>query len=467
MATFKFDTLLANTKSSLASESFSALPPEYIFDRRDEAKKAEYEQFSSLPSIFNQNGDPAPGIVTTHDEFAIAFTRNEQIEKVEALLATRNEAAARKLFRLCSQSQWDYTQAKKELRRGKWREEVVPILYRPFDVRFTVYDRHVAVHRRERVSRHFLARWNVGLSIPRVCEIRRGWEHAFCTRLLIQHHTVSLKEVNYLLPLWLDGEWPDTEIGANIDPAIAASLTGSTGLAYRDRPAAQRTGWDGRGDLRADYGPQDLFDWIYAVLQSESYRTRYAQFLKSDFARVPLPQSMGLFRVLAGHGRELVELHLLESPKRDKFISTYTGPKSPEVGRVGWADGTVWIDAGKTSAREGQRAIKPGTIGFQGVPEQVWDFHIGGYQVCHKWLKDRKGRTLSNKDIAHYQKIVVALNETIRIMAEIDEVIEAHGGWPGAFHTASGPAEKRPALLRVAESSPPYDAGKGGEKRDL
>ena len=79
-------------------------------------------------------------------------------------------------------------------------------------------------------------------------------------------------------------------------------------------------------------------------------------------------------------------------------------------------------------------------IGFEGVPEEVWDFHIGGYQVCHKWLKDRKGRTLSGEDIEHYQKIVVALSETIRIMVEIDEVIEEHGGWPGAFLASDNPA---------------------------
>ena len=442
--TFKFDTLLANTTSSLASESFSALPPEYIFDRRDEDKKAEYEQFTSVPSIFSQNGDPAPGIVTTHDQFAISFTREEQIEKVEALLATRTEAEARELFRLCSQSQWNYGQAKQELRRGQWREEIVRILYRPFDVRFTVYNRHVAVHRRERVSRHFfLARGNIGLSIPRASEIKRGWEHAFCTRLLIQHHTVSLKEVNYLLPLWLVGEWPHTETRANIEPAVAASVTGLTGLAYRDRAAARRISWDGRGDFRTDYGPQDLFDWVYAVLHSESYRRRYAEFLKSDFARVPLPQSTGLFLTLAGHGRELVAFHLLESPRADEFITTYTGPRNPEVGRVGWSDGTVWLNAGKTNAREGQRATKPDTIGFEDVPEEVWDFHIGGYQVCHKWLKDRKGRTLSDEDVAHYQEIVVALNQTIRIMAEIDEVIEAHGGWPDAFQTGSEADEAR------------------------
>ena len=313
----------------------------------------------------------------------------------------------------------------------------MPILYRPFDLRFTVYNRYVAVHRRERVSRHFLDRRNIGLSIPRVSEIKRGWEHAFCTCLMIQHHTVSLKEVNYLFPLWLVGEWPDTAARANIDPAVAVGVTRSTGLAYRDRPPTRRPRWDGRGDLRAGYGPQDLFDWTYAVLHSASYRMRYAEFLKSDFARVPLPQSTTLFRTLAGRGRELVELHLLESLKRGKFNSAYAGPKDPEVGRVGWSDGTVWLDAGKTNARAGHRATDSGTIGFQRVPEDVWDFHIGGYQVCHKWLKDRKGRMLSDDDIAHYQKIVLALTQTIRIMGEIDEIIEDHGGWPAAFQTGS------------------------------
>lgn len=85
-----------------------------------------------------------------------------------------------------------------------------------------------------------------------------------------------------------------------------------------------------------------------------------------------------------------------------------------------WSNDTVWLD-------------KKQTVGFQGVPEAVWNFHIGGYQVCNKWLKDRKGRTLSDEDLTHYQEVMVALNETIRLMAEIYEVIEAHGGWPNAF----------------------------------
>jgi SOS-response transcriptional repressor LexA len=113
-------------------------------------------------------------------------------------------------------------------------------------------------------------------------------------------------------------------------------------------------------------------------------------------------------------------------------VTIYIGPKNPEVTRVGWSEDTVWLDAAAT--KKGQPAT-PGTIGFRGVPEAVWNFHIGGYQVCEKWLKDRKGRTLSQDDIAHYQKIVVALAETIRLMNEIDEVIQRHGGWPGAFQS--------------------------------
>jgi Type ISP C-terminal specificity domain len=64
------------------------------------------------------------------------------------------------------------------------------------------------------------------------------------------------------------------------------------------------------------------------------------------------------------------------------------------------------------------------------VPPGVWAFHVGGYQVCQKWLKDRKGRQLTYDDLTHYRHIVSALSETIRLMAEIDEAIENCGGWP-------------------------------------
>jgi predicted helicase len=166
---------------------------------------------------------------------------------------------------------------------------------------------------------------------------------------------------------------------------------------------------------------EDIFSYIYAILHSPGYRSRYADFFKTDFPRVPLPGNLKLFRSLSRLGGELLALHLLESPRLNTPLSTYIGSANPEVEKSSHARDTVWLD-------------KAQTRGFRGVPDDVWDFHIGGYQVCEKWLKDRKGHTLSKDDIVHYQKIVVALSETIRLMKEIDEVIENHGGWPGAFY---------------------------------
>ena len=172
----------------------------------------------------------------------------------------------------------------------------------------------------------------------------------------------------------------------------------------------------------ANLMPEDIFKYIYAVLHSPTYRTRYAEFLKIDFPRIPLTGSLELFHELSKLGGELVSLHLLESPKVNQFITQFTGegdnsiPKKPT-----YKDGAVWINANQR---------------FENVPEAVWNFHVGGYQVCEKWLKDRKGRRLSEDDIAHYQKIVVALNETIRLMQEIDAVIALHGDWPAAFQPA-------------------------------
>ena len=299
---------------------------------------------------------------------------------------------------------------------------------------------------------------NLGLALSRRVEVG-GFTHVFCTRGVIGHHSVSLKEVNYLFPLWLgtSNDAPNSLLEErrrkrpNLDPKFLRALADSLSLKTKERQAARGLNLE----------PEEVLAYIYAVFHSPRYRNGYEAQLKLDFARVPLPGNAGLFWELAEAGDELLALHLLESPKLDQFITAYAGPKNPGVGRVGWADGTVWLDAGKTNAREGHRATKPGTIGFHGVPEEVWDFHIGGYQVCHKWLKDRKGRTLSDEDIAHYQKIVVALNETIRIMGEIDEVIAEHGGWPDAFQTeaesdtaSEGMAKMVPFRPRTVEPAP-------------
>jgi predicted helicase len=228
--------------------------------------------------------------------------------------------------------------------------------------------------------RHMVAGDNIALVTTRSVEIGRGFEHAFCTRGLIQHHTVSIKEVNYLIPLYLypnpDGlQFSDqNERRCNYSPAFLKQL------AERLRLSQTASG------LPEGISPEEIFFYTYAVLHSPDYRRRYAEFLRIDFPRLPLTSNVKLFRSLAEFGEELGALHLLESPTLEKLLTDYSGPKNPDVEKVSYARKTVWLD-------------KAQTTGFKGLPDAAWNFHIGGYQVCEKWLKDRKGRKLSKTDI--------------------------------------------------------------------
>ena len=191
----------------------------------------------------------------------------------------------------------------------------------------------------------------------------------------------------------------------NLNPEFIKDISGKLGLTFIE---------GGRGDLNITFGPEDIFNYAYAVFHSPTYRSRYAEFLRIDFPRLPLTSDKGLFKKLAEKGAELVPLHLMESPALNNLITGYPITGSNEVDKVTYDEKTQRVRINKEQY-------------FEGVPQEVWNFHIGGYQVCQKWLKDRKGRTLSYDELTHYQKVVVALKETIRLMAEIDELIP---GWP-------------------------------------
>ena len=434
----KYDWLIANTASATPWERVAPRARFYLF-KPFASREEHYEEWTSVREVFQIGGT---GVITKRDALSIHFDP-ETAWSTLTTFARLSEQEARTHFNLPPDVRdWQFDWAQKDVRdSGPSRRCITPIIYRPFDRRFIYYtgqSRGFIGWPVVGVMGHMLAGENVGFITTRQTKDEWG---ALATSNIIAHKTCSAYDINTLFPLYLypgvgkaDGalfsRWSKGKDGRtpNLDSGFVAQLADTVDLRFVS---------DGCGDLRKAFGPEDVGAYIYAVFHSPGYRERYEAQLKLDFPRVPLPGSVDLFRRLAEVGHHLLALHLLESPKLGKPITTYTGPKNPEVGRVGWSNGTVWLDAGKTNAREGHRATKPGTICLRGVPEEVWDFHIGGYQVCHKWLKDRKGRTLSDEDVAHYQKIVVALNRTIRIMAKIDEVIEAHGGWPDAFHTGS------------------------------
>lgn len=429
----KADAML---RISLQREELTTLVPNepfWLFKPQAQAGRSDYENGWGLPLIFSPSGDPAPGIVTTHDEFAVSWSAKEAKAKVEALLATRNEAAARELFQLCTTDQWSYGDAKTGLADGAWKKKVVPLLYRPFDTRVTVYDSHVAVHRRERVTGHFLAGKNLGVSCTRATEIQGQFQHIFCTAQMTQHHTVSLKEVNYLFPLWLYREGHRT---ANFAPSFLNALQATLG--------AVPSNWRPE-DPAAPLHAEKIFNYLYAVLHSPVYRQRYAAFLRTDFPRIPIPASRAVFDALAQLGAQLVQWHLLEHPAAQAigggssllpagkgahprwfgtdFSLQKVGEKSKSLADLSGTDdqvGKVFINA---------------TSGFADVRQSVWQHTIGGYQVLHKWLDDRRkaGRSLSHDDITHWLRVYAALDATQTLMQQVDEAIEAHGGWPGAF----------------------------------
>ncbi|MFN4871954.1 MAG: type ISP restriction/modification enzyme [Pseudanabaena sp.] len=171
--------------------------------------------------------------------------------------------------------------------------------------------------------------------------------------------------------------------------------------------------------------PEAIFYYIYAIFHSPTYRTRYAEFLKIDFPRVPLTSSDQLFRKLGEYGEELVALHLMKSPKLYPSVLSDTPLTKGGRGDLQIIDkgGEFVVDAGHPKYTDGEVIINKKGDRFTGVPESVWEFYVGGYQVCHKWLKDRKGRQLSPEDLNHYQKIIVALSETMQIMNAIDAAI--------------------------------------------
>lgn len=457
----KLDFLIGEQSRISGQRKCPLLPPECFFYPVDSDLKGEWQAFEGLPSAMGENGDPAPGIVTTHDEYAISFTEGEQIEKVEWLIATPDEEAARERFQLCTQNQWNYAVAKRTLSREDWKLKLVPVAYRPFDQRFTVYNTHVAVHLRDRVMRHMQ-----GGDTPAILTARAGavigdpeWN------IVSASSTVS--EFNYFrrgghvaFPLWLKPSG-ERHRRPNIDRAWALGLGKALGLTYNDgiprgeqksfgpefqRPKAEQLGlldapWDGRGDLERTFGPRDLFDYIYAVLHSPGYRSRYAEFLKSDFPRIPTPKDRATFSALAPLGRALVALHLLR-PEEAPIL------KSPDIRFAG--TGEARVEKGYPDYMNGKVMINS-TRWFEDVPKATWEFRVGGYQVCEKWLKDRAGkggknpgpgRVLTEDDILHYRRVVVALSETRRLMAEIEEEIDQHGGWPDAFVSVSSGAVK-------------------------
>jgi predicted helicase len=383
----------------------------------------EYNEALPVTGIFPTGSN---GVQTSRDHLVVDCEKDVLLDRVKQFLdpeQTDAEVRAR-FFGAKSVGTyppgdtrgWKLDKARAALGNVRqWRQSIASYLYRPCDARFLLYHDSMIDWPRTDVMRH-LKQPNLALCVGRAGLVKSGsWDLVFCTRQICDHN-LFYRGSSLNLPLYLypNGDLPpdlfahDNGHVPNLSAGFVNVVTAKLGVQFMA---------EGCGDLRKTLGPEDVFHYAYAVFHSPTYRTRYAEFLKIDFPRLPLTGDLELFRALAARGAELVALHLLESPKLDAFLTDWPVKGDNVVEKVQYTekDNRVWINK---------------TQYFGGVPKAVWEFHVGGYQVCQKWLKDRKGRKLTYDDTQHYQKVVVALSETIRLMAEIDQVIDQHGGWP-------------------------------------
>ena len=411
----KYGWLAANHVETTEWTALSPKSPLYLFVPRDEEMNDEYETGVKITDVFPVH---SVGIATARDKLTIQWTR-EDVRRVTSDFVGLSEEKARARYNLGKDARdWKVSLAQEDLRSHPDIDtHVAPILYRPFDSRFTYYtgkSRGFLCMPRKKVMEQMLAGKNLGLLATRSTEIVGGWKHVFVSQALAQLHTASLKEVNHLFPLYLykekGGGKADRVRQANIDEEFIEAASTALNLEFTPESA---------GDLKASFGPEDVFHYIYAVLHSPEYRRRYADFLKSDFPRVPLTQGRELFSILVGLGQRLAALHLMTAEADDKPAFAREGTNHVErVRYVSPADdtpGQVWIN---------------GEQCFEGIAPDTWAFAIGGYRPAEKWLKDRKGRTLSFDELTHYRRICAALAETPRVMGRIDQEIDSHGGWP-------------------------------------
>lgn len=394
------EALLRHGGQELTFVEFAPVPEMFLFVPAGGEANTEYDAWKRLDDIFRSYGT---GIMTNRNGLTIGMTDSELTQKI-ALFVDQNhdDATVSERLEVKSNALWDLHSARAEIAQLRSADFFRPIDFRPFDERVIFYHSAAVDNMRRAVMDIACRKGNLTLVVSRQ-QFKQGFQHVLVTRQMFDECYLS-----------------------------AASREKASGFSLYGRPADSNglgLGSD-ESNLRESFLPslaekslvlaEAKFCYIYAIMHSHSYRTRYAEVLKRGYPRIPEAVLSALAKQLACLGSELVALHLMESPKLDKHITKWIGDKHPEVEKVTYSDETVWTDKAQ---REG----------FRGVSENVWSFHIGGYQVCEKWLKDRRGRTLSADDIAHYHKIVVALQETIRVMVEIDKVIESHGGWPGAF----------------------------------
>lgn len=421
----KYEYLLQNGIDTTKWNHVKSDKPFYLLLPQDRANWDNYKSYLSVKDVFLESSN---GFKTHRDHFAVAFTESEMQKQLSNLIDTQltdEEISYR--YNVNSTKSWSLSQTRHRLREDDtWSKYVVNCLYRPLDPRYCLYGNYVMD--RPRIDDLFHALYsNLCVAIGRQGQAVGGDEWNLITvgedvadtnlfyRGGIQYFPIYLYPKPDQLMDTDDSGWELSDKGRrpNLSKPFVDDFSTKLGLSFVT---------EGQGDLSKTFGPEDVFYYAYAVFHSPTYRERYAEFLKIDFPRLPLTSDVTLFAALVKLGKELVDYHLLRHQSLQGRFGLSTIGFTAEKDDLKVENATKKTKLQRYHEKK-QRVYINKTSYFTEVTQDDWDFYIGGYQVLDKWLKDRKDRTLTDDDIQHYKRIVIALRETRRLMTAIDESI--------------------------------------------
>ena len=429
----KYDFLIENEFKKVNYKNVNLLKPDYFFNNKD-LNFIEENAFS-INELFKIS---SLGSLTKRDKLAIDFDKDNLKNKISYFLDKSNPVEiVCKNFELLvkDNDKWDANLIREKINSSKIDDYINNIEYRPFDKRKIFYNSDLIARANSKVLGNFkypnfaLVSGRQGQAVGSM-----QWNLVFIT------NTISDQNIYYrgggtVFPLYL---YPETtgqqnafeqEVVSvpNLNMEIVNEMAKKLGIPFvseKEETFVKVSNFDKGTEA---FAPIDILDYIYAVLHSPSYREKYKEFLKIDFPRVPYPETLPKFQTLTKLGSELRQIHLLESEVVEKFITQYPEDGDNVVVKPRFEKNNSPL----TPLPKFETLAKVNEVGnvfinetqyFANVPEVAWNFYIGGYQPAQKWLKDRKDRELSYEDIRHYQKIIVALTETDRLMKEIDEI---------------------------------------------
>lgn len=408
----KYDFLIENSLKTIDFKELNPNKPNYFFIPRNDDGRIEYENGFSVNKLFTLNNT---GIVTGIDRLSIFPSKLELKNTIEKILSIENPFEQYQI----KDSRRTTKEGRIEDLRNAYKKGIIQINYRPFDIQFTLpFDKNEfwINSPRNEVMKHFLKGENIGL-ITAKQSTEKDWSIIQVTKNIIDNRCqFSYKGIPSIFPLYL---YPETngqlsteqtaERIPNLNTEIVNKIAENLGLKFTNEKETNKS----------SFSSIDILDYIYAVLHSPTYREKYKEFLKIDFPKIPYPKDLSTFRELVDLGSQIRQIHLLESAIVEDYITEFNIDGDCVVGKPRFKINPIRVQ--NPDRIVGDVFINE-TQCFENVPEVAWNFYIGGYQPAQKWLKDRKDRKLEFEDIAHYQKIIVALSETDRIMAAIDKI---------------------------------------------